>query len=106
MRILPAFAAAALGLALSGCSNQYYERKDTVSWGAGDAVATNMVIQAPDPWPRGSKNTTIAANGGKLARVYRRYVEGAKQGGAAPQNVNNISVNTGGGGPGGGPGGQ
>ncbi len=102
MRILPAFAAAALGLALSGCSNQYFERKDTVTFGAGDAVATNIAIQTPDPWPRGSKNTTIAANGAKLARIYRRYVEGPRQGGgAAPQNVTNVNVSSGGGGPGG-----
>lgn len=102
MRILPAIAAAAVGLALSGCSNQYYERKDTVSFNAGDAVASNIALQTPDPWPPGSKNTTIKANGAKLARVYRRYVAGPAQGGgAAPQNVTNVNVGSGGGGPGG-----
>ena len=37
---------------VAGCSEMYYDRRETVSLGAGDAVATNKVAQMVDPWPR------------------------------------------------------
>ena len=36
-------AAAALGALLAGCSDIYYDRRDTIALGAGDAVAANQV---------------------------------------------------------------
>jgi hypothetical protein len=76
MKILPLFAAAAFGLALSGCSNQYYERKETVTFNAGEAVAWNIAQQTPDPWPKGVNNTHIVADGERAARAVRRYKDG------------------------------
>ena len=69
-------------LMLSACtqySNQYAERKDSITLGAGDAVASNAALQVPTPWPRYSNNTTIAMDGERIARAVARYREGEKQ---------------------------
>ena len=41
---------------VAGCSDMYYDRRETISLGAGDAVATNKVTHMIDPWPRHSMN--------------------------------------------------
>ncbi len=69
-------------LMLSACTqyqNRYLERVDTVTFGAGDAVASNAAVQIPTPWPRYSNNTTIAMDGERIARAVARYREGEKQ---------------------------
>jgi hypothetical protein len=67
---------AALGLALSGCSNQYFERKDTVTFSAGDAVAWNNAQQIPDPAPRVAYNTNIPTTGERAVNAVRNNNEG------------------------------
>ncbi len=69
-------------LMLSACTqyqNRYLEREDTVTFSAGDAVASNAAVQIPTPWPRYSNNTTIAMDGERIARAVARYREGEKQ---------------------------
>lgn len=69
-------------LMLSACSqysNQYAERKDTITFSAGDAVASNAAVQIPTPWPRYSNDTAIAMDGERIARAVARYREGEKQ---------------------------
>jgi hypothetical protein len=69
-------------LMLSACTqywNRYAEREDTVTFSAGDAVASNAVVQIPTPWPRYSNDTTIAMDGERIARAVARYREGEKQ---------------------------
>ena len=58
-----AAAASCSASALAGCSDIYYDRRETIALGAGDAVATNKVTQMVDPWPRHSANNHIAFNG-------------------------------------------
>jgi hypothetical protein len=52
-----------LGAILAGCSDIYYDRRETISLGADDAVATNRVTHMVDPWPRYSDNRNLAFNG-------------------------------------------
>jgi type IV pilus biogenesis protein CpaD/CtpE len=69
-------------LMLSACTqywNRYAEREDTVTFSAGDAVASNAAVQIPTPWPRYSNDTTIAMDGERIARALARYREGEKQ---------------------------
>ena len=68
-----AVAAAALGTVLGGCSDIYYDRRDTIALGAGDAVAANEVAQTVDPWPAQSGNTNVAFNGQKMQSAVERY---------------------------------
>jgi len=83
-------------LAPGACSNQYFERKDSITFSAGDAVATNEAVQIPDPWPPGSQNNNIPMDGVKAALAIERY----RAGGAAPPSTSNFFFSTGGAGPG------
>jgi len=69
---LRTLALAALLAALAGCS-EYLDRRDTISLGGGDSVATDKVTQMVDPWPRDSADRNIAFNGAKLETAVERY---------------------------------
>ena len=67
----------ALGLVLalsvlSGCA-EYFERRDTLSAAAGDAVAANEITQMVDPWPRVSAQRNIGFNGERMENAVQRY---------------------------------
>jgi hypothetical protein len=61
---------------VAGCSEVYFDRRETVSLGAGDAVATNKVTHTVDPWPRASTNNNIAFNGMLMQSAQDRYNRG------------------------------
>ena len=68
-------AAVALAALLSGCSDIYYDRRETVALGADDHIASNMVAQMIDPWPVyvGNKNLTFSGERMQAAiECYRR----------------------------------
>jgi hypothetical protein len=62
-----------IGTALAGCSDIYYDRRETISLGAKDAVIANQVEQTIDPWPRQSGNTNLVFNGEKMQSAQERY---------------------------------
>jgi hypothetical protein len=66
-------AAVAFGALLAGCSDIYYARRETIALGAEDAVASNMVEQMVDPWPRHSDNNNLAFNGERMQRAIECY---------------------------------
>jgi hypothetical protein len=59
--------------ALAGCSDIYYDRRETVSFGADDAVVSNRVIHMVDPWPRYVGDRNIAFNGERIQAGVERY---------------------------------
>jgi hypothetical protein len=63
----------AVGAAVGGCSNIYYDRRETVSLGANDAVETNKVVHMVDPWPRSSANRQLAFEGERMQAAHERY---------------------------------
>lgn len=63
----------ALGFALGGCSDMYFDRREAVDPGAGDAVAANKAMQTVDPWPAQSGNTNIAFNGQRMQSAMEHY---------------------------------
>jgi len=65
-----------LGAMLGGCSEYYFDRRDTITLHSGDAVATNRVTQMIDPWPAASGQRNIAYNGEKAATASERYRTG------------------------------
>lgn len=69
-------AVVALASAVAGCSEMYYDRRGTVSLGAGDALATNKVTQMVDPWPAASAKNNIAFNGQRMQAAQDRYNRG------------------------------
>ena len=69
-------AAALLGAMLGGCSEYYFDRRDTVSLHSGEAMAANRVTQMIDPWPAASGRRNIAYSGEKAAIASERYRTG------------------------------
>ena len=65
-----------LGMMLSGCSDIYFDRRETVALGADDHVATNRVAQMIDPWPRDVGRRQIAFDGTKMQNAVERYRTG------------------------------
>jgi len=63
-----------LGALLAGCSSDiYFERRDSIALGAGDAVAANQVEQMVDPWPPNSSNRNLTFNGERMQRAVECY---------------------------------
>jgi hypothetical protein len=66
----------ALGMILAGCSDIYYDRRESILLGADDAVASNIAVQTIDPWPPNSVNRRAPANGERVAAAIKRYRTG------------------------------
>jgi len=62
-------------IALSGCraENRYLARRDSITLGAGEAVARNNEIQVIDPWPKQSQNPDFRTDGKRMLVGIERY---------------------------------
>jgi hypothetical protein len=52
---------------------QYFERKDTIVSGAGDARDVNAATHIIDPWPRYVGDRRIPGNGQRMTGAVERY---------------------------------
>jgi hypothetical protein len=66
-------AALLLSALLAGCSDVYFDRRDTIALGGGDAVASNQVAQMVDPWPAHSNDKNLTFNGERMQRAVQCY---------------------------------
>jgi len=80
IRCIIGWATFAASLACSGAwawdqdpAAQYFERKDTIVSGAGDARDVNATTHIIDPWPRYVGNRRIPMNGERAAGAVERY---------------------------------
>jgi hypothetical protein len=55
------------------CTDMYLDRRDTVSFGAGDAVAVNKITHMVDPWPAYAGNRNIPHDGERMQAAAERY---------------------------------
>jgi hypothetical protein len=62
-----------LGTMLAGCSDIYFDRRETIALGADDHIAADAVVQMIDPWPPHVGNRNIAFNGEKMQSAVERY---------------------------------
>ncbi len=69
MRILVLVAVLAT---LGGCA-EYFDRREGISLGAGDAIAADKVTMMVDPWPLVSADKNIAFNGERMENAVQRY---------------------------------
>jgi hypothetical protein len=69
----PVLAVLAVSSALSGCSDLYFDRRETVVPTAGDAKQINQVTMMVDPWPPYSANRNIAFNGERMQGAVERH---------------------------------
>jgi hypothetical protein len=69
-------AAVLLSAMLGGCSDLYWDRRDTITLHSGEAMAANVVTETIDPWSKASGNNKIAYSGDKAATAAERYRTG------------------------------
>ena len=74
---------------LGACTDMYLDRRDTVSFAAGDAVATNKVTHMIDPWPARAGDRNIAFDGERMATAAERYRTDKVK---APSGINTSTV--------------
>jgi len=66
----------AFAVVLGGCSDIYFDRRETIALSAGDAIATDKVTHMVDPWPPYSARRNIAFNGQRAEAAQERYRTG------------------------------
>ena len=64
------------GTVLGGCSDIYYDRRETISVVSGEANAANRVTHMIDPWPAASGRREIAYSGERMQTAHERYRTG------------------------------
>ena len=57
----------------AGCSDIYFDRRNTLTLSAGDAVATNAATQTIDVWPPYAGEQRIVSDGHKIQGAVERY---------------------------------
>lgn len=57
---------------------QYVQRKNGVTLGAGDAREVNSTTHIIDPWPRYVRNTRIPGDGARMSGAIERYRDVSK----------------------------
>jgi hypothetical protein len=72
-RRLGAVAALFSAALLGACSDIYYDRREGVSFQAGNAVASNVAVETIDPWPPAAANREIPTNGQRTQAAIDRY---------------------------------
>jgi hypothetical protein len=87
LRLLPP--ALAVSALLAGCSDLYWDRRDSIAFNAGNANAANLVAQEIDPWPAVAANKNIDFNGERMQRAIERYRTNKV---IPPQGTNTSSV--------------
>ena len=58
---------------LAGCSDLYFDRRETIAFDGGDSVAANAAEQTIDPWPRHSNNNRLTFNGQRMQHAVECY---------------------------------
>ena len=57
---------------------QYFQRKEGVTYGAGNAKAINSATHIIDPWPWYARNTRIPGDGARMSGAVERYHDVSK----------------------------
>jgi hypothetical protein len=59
--------------ALAGCSDLYFDRRESIQLSAADDLYSNQVTHMIDPWPAQSANRNIGYDGQKMQTAVERY---------------------------------
>ena len=69
-------------LSLAAC-DKYFDRRDQVTFGSGDAIAANKALQIIDPWPRAAQTIEQGGSGERAAAA----IEKLRRRSAAPDDT-------------------
>lgn len=92
-RVLLVLAAASFA---SGCAD-YLNHRDTITFGAGNAVEANKGIHIQDPFPQVAQYTRITSDGKVIYKVIRNH-QGGQTGATPPTMVMPVVTTNGAGG--------
>lgn len=70
------FAVIVLLTVLAGCSDIYYDRRETIAFGGNDAVAAGIAVHTVDPWPSAASNRNHSTDGAVMVTAIERYRTG------------------------------
>jgi hypothetical protein len=71
-------------LHLAACDN-YMDRRDSVTFGAGDAIAANKAMQIIDPWPQSARTIQHGVSGEQAEAIMEKFRKASRgEQGAAP----------------------
>lgn len=87
------FACLLLPPLLAGCK-EYADRRETVSFAAGNSVAYNRAVHTVDPWPSRSFDNRFSTQGATVHRPVTEYRNGPRPG-AQPANPRSGTTQTG-----------
>lgn len=73
---------------------QYFERKDGITLGAGNAKSTNSATHIIDPWNRNVRNTRIPGDGQRMSGAIERYRDVGKLPQAPPPIASEYGMTT------------
>ncbi len=59
-------------LQLAACDN-YVDRRDSVTFGAGDAIAANKAMQIIDPWPQSARTIQHGVSGEQAEAIMEKF---------------------------------
>lgn len=86
-------------VAVGGCYEEYFDRRDAITLEVGDAKEVNKATQTINRWPRHSNYDRWSSDGERARIATERYrtrqlddlspTGGATQGGATPQATGN-----------------
>jgi hypothetical protein len=78
--------ALALAATAAGCT-EFVERRETIAFHAGNAVAANKAIHMIDPWPAAAARTDLEVSGRRVVDAIERYEAGPPKAAASPNTV-------------------
>ena len=58
---------------LAGCSDIYFDRRESIELSAGDSLRGNQVVHMVDPWPVRAGDRNIPHDGERMAAAAERY---------------------------------
>lgn len=76
MKSAAAVVLACIGAAATGGCSEYLARRDSVSFGAGDAKAHNAAVHMVDPWAKHAFNTNVRTPGSRAEAAMKNYRRG------------------------------
>jgi hypothetical protein len=64
-----------LGATLGACTDPgfYTDHREGITFYGGNAVASNIAVQTIDPWPPGSSDRHLKADGERTQKAIERY---------------------------------
>lgn len=89
-------AALAGAVVMAGCASEYLDRRETVSFGAGDAQQANLITHVVSPLPSHAADRDLWFHGERMGDAVERYRTGEVADPAAAERAATTTAGSGG----------